>query len=127
MLASWVIQAGFAPPAISLAVAASRDLLAAIDRGASFVVTILGESQRSLLGRFGKPAAPGEDPFAGLEIVRSAGGAAGIGGSAGWLECRAVSRAAAADHVIIVAEVLSGDSGPATSPLVHLRKNGLRY
>jgi len=42
MLASWVMQAGFSPPAVSVAVAPTRELVAAIDRGIPFVVNILG-------------------------------------------------------------------------------------
>ena len=60
MLASWVMQAGFSPPMISIAVAPGRDLLAAIDSGARVVVNVLAESQRGLLARFGKPASAGE-------------------------------------------------------------------
>ncbi len=127
MLASWVIQAGFAPPAVALAIAPNRDLLAAIDRGLPFVVNLLGESQRSLLSRFGKPAAPGEDPFAGLEFVRSPCGAVALGGGSGWLECRLSTRTGGGDHAVVVAEVTAGEAGPEGQPLVHVRKNGLRY
>ena len=127
MLASWVMQAGFVPPAVSLAVAATRDLLAAIDRGVPLVVNLLTESQRPLLARFGKPAAPGDDPFAGLAVLRTASGTAALQASGGWLECRALSRATAGDHVVVVAEVVGGDCASSEEPLVHVRKNGLRY
>ena len=127
MLASWVMQAGFTPPTISVAVAPTRDLLAAIDRGIPFVVNVLGESQRGLLSRFGKPSNPGEDPFTGLDTLRTPGGTAALAAAAGWIECRGTSRTAAGDHVVVVAEVVGGDSGSAGAPLVHVRKNGLRY
>lgn len=127
MLASWVMQAGFTPPSVSVAVAPTRDLLAAIDRGIPFVVNVLGESQRGLLSRFGKPSNPGEDPFAGLDTLRTPWGTAALAAAAGWIECRGTSRAAAGDHVVVVAEVVGGESGSAGAPLVHVRKNGLRY
>ena len=128
MLASWVMQAGFAPPAISIAVARSRDLLAAIEASAMFVVNVLDESQRPLLSRFGKPAATGEDPFAGLATARTASGGLALAEAAAWLECRGWPRSAASatehgDHVVIVAEVLAGHGGERP-PLVHLRRNG---
>ena len=126
MLASWVMQAGFAPPSISLAIAPSRDLLAAIDGGLPFAINVLGESQRSLLARFGKPSAAGEDPFAGMPVRRTAHGIATLE-TCSWLECRGVSRATAGDHVVVVAEVVGGDSPSGEPPLVHVRKNGLRY
>ena len=127
MLASWVMQAGFSPPSVSVAVAPTRDLLDAIDRGIPFVINVLGDSQRVLLSRVGKPSNPGEDPFAGLDTLRTPGGTVALAAAAGWIECRGTSRAAAGDHVVVVAEIVGGDSGSAGAPLVHVRKNGLRY
>lgn len=123
MLASWVMQAGFAPPLVSVAVAATRDLLAAVDRETPFVVSVLADSQRPLLARFGKPSA---DPFAGLEVHRTPSGAVALMDAAAWLECRPVARAAHGDHVIVLAEVISA-GGAGSEPLTHVRKNGLRY
>jgi len=138
MLASWVMQAGFDPPLITIAVATSRDLLSTIAEGKSFVVNVLGESQRSLLARFGRPPAVGEDPFAGLTITRTDCGAAAITAATGWLECRrcqaasglpgdSVVAAAGGDHTVVLGEVLAGHRGSEEPPLVHLRRNGLRY
>jgi flavin reductase (DIM6/NTAB) family NADH-FMN oxidoreductase RutF len=132
MLASWVMQGGFVPPLITIAVGATRDLLAAIDQCTPFIVNVLGESQRSLVGRFGKPAAPGEDPFAGMSINRSPSGTAVIPDAIAWLECQAVTQAGGSggqmgEHVIILARVLAAGTGPEQPPLVHVRKNGLRY
>lgn len=123
MLASWVMQAGFEPPALSVAIAPARDLLAAVDRGATFVVNVLAESQRSLLARFGRPA---DDPFVGLTIERAPGGVAVLADAAAWLECRSAVRAAHGDHVVVIAEVVAA-GGTGAEPLVHLRKSGLRY
>jgi flavin reductase (DIM6/NTAB) family NADH-FMN oxidoreductase RutF len=132
MLASWIMQGGFVPPLITIAVGATRNLLAAIDQCTPFVVNVLGESQRSLVGRFGKPAAPGEDPFAGMTIARSPSGTAVIPEAIAWLECQAVTQAGGSggqmgDHVIILARVLAAGTGLEQAPLVHVRRNGLRY
>ena len=132
MLASWVMQAGFDPPMLTVAVAPGRDLLAAIEAGAVFVVNVLGEQQRSLLARFGKPTAPGEDPFAGLAVRRAPCGAAVLGDAAAWLECTAVGRLCAdapdrGDHVVVLGRVAAGGPGSDLPPLVHVRRNGLRY
>lgn len=123
MLASWVMQAGFAPPQVSVAVAASRDLLAVLDRGTPFAVSVLADAQRSLLGRFSKPAA---DAFAGLALHRTATGAAVLADAAAWLDCKPTARAAHGDHVVVLAEVVAG-GGTGAEPAVHVRKNGLRY
>lgn len=132
MLASWVMQAGFAPPLVTVAVAPGRDLLAAIDAGTTFVVNVLADTQRPLLARFGKPAAAGEDLFAGLGVGRAACGAPTLDGAAAWLECTPLTRAtgtveAPGDHVVVLARAIAAAVGPDVPPLVHLRKNGLRY
>jgi flavin reductase (DIM6/NTAB) family NADH-FMN oxidoreductase RutF len=131
MLASWVMQAGFEPPAISVAVGTSRAFRDFAEDGGLFVVNVLSHAQRSLLSRFGRPSAPGEDVLAGLVAARSPGEAAILPNIAAWLECRAsgVSTPRAdqsTDHIVIVASVTAG-GGDGGEPLVHLRKNGLRY
>lgn len=123
MLASWVMQAGFAPPQVSVAIAESRDLLGAIDRGLPFVVSVLADAQRSLLARFGKA---GPEPFAGLAVHRTAAGAAALSDAAAWMECRPTARAAHGDHVVVLAEVITA-GGSGGEPAVHVRRNGLRY
>lgn len=123
MLASWVMQAGFAPPLLSVAIAESRDLLAAIDRGQPFAVSVLAESQRGLLARFGKP---GPDAFAGLDVQRTASGLAALPDAAAWMECRTATRAAHGDHVVVIAEVVAA-GGAGGEPAVHVRRHGLRY
>ena len=129
MLASWVMQAGFVPPTVTVAVAPGRDLLDAIDRELPFVINILGDSQRSLLARFGRPPVAGEDPFVDLVMQRAAGDAPVLAGSAGWLECHGVGRVGGetTDHVVVLATVTAAGAAGAVQPLVHLRKNGLRY
>ena len=129
MLASWVMQAGFAPPLVSVAVGASRDLLAAVRGGGAFAVTILADTQRSLLSRFGKPPADGEDPFAGLPVLRTPAGLATLVDAAGWMECRPAGESTATDtdHVVVLGRVVAGGGAVDTPPVVHVRRNGLKY
>jgi flavin reductase (DIM6/NTAB) family NADH-FMN oxidoreductase RutF len=129
MLASWVMQAGFAPPMVSVAVAPSREFLAAARGGLPFVVNVLSEHQRTLLARFGKPIAEGEEPFAGLAVERTTDHVAAITEAASWLACRMVGEALVdgADHVIVVGRVEAARGNPDVSPVVHLRRNGLKY
>lgn len=128
MLASWVMQAGFDPPAISLGVERSRDALPFLQQGGRFVLHVLGTADRGLIGRFAKPAAPGSDPFEGLEISRSECGAAVVGGVANVLACQATASCSAGDHEIVVATVEKAiRADESVEPTVHVRKNGLRY
>lgn len=133
MLTSWLMQAGFEPPAISIAAGRDRQFLKATeDRGFCFVVNLLSDSQRGLLGRFGKPATDEHDPFAGLTISRSPCGAAILPDTVGWMECRIRPRAeteasSLGDHVIVIGDITVAGTNTADAPLVHLRKSGLHY
>ncbi len=129
MLVSWVMQAGFEPPLVSVAIGTSRDLLGAVRAGGHFVINILGESQRGLLARFGKPFAEGDDLFEGLTIERTTGGVAALTDATAWLACRMEGEAvvADADHVVVLARVMTAFGSPDGSPLIHLRRNGLKY
>jgi flavin reductase (DIM6/NTAB) family NADH-FMN oxidoreductase RutF len=129
MLASWAMQAGFEPPLLSVAIGVNRDLLTVVRAGGLFVVNVLADSQRGLLGRFGKPPAQGEDSFAGLPVERSPGGVIALAEAAAWLECEpaAESLIAAADHAVVVGRVITTGGCTDQAPLVHLRRNGLKY
>jgi flavin reductase (DIM6/NTAB) family NADH-FMN oxidoreductase RutF len=133
MLTSWLMQAGFEPPAISIAVGRDRQFLKAAESGElRFVVNLLADSQRNLLGRFGKPAPEGHDLFAGLAISRAPCGAVILPETVGWMECRVrslppTSAAAPGDHLIVIGDITVAGTGPGAAPLVHLRKSGLHY
>jgi len=134
MLTSWLMQAGFEPPAISVAVGRDRQFLkAAGGREFRFVVNLLADSQRSLLGRFGKPATDEHDPFAGLAISRSPCGAAILPETVGWMECclrplaEPPETSSLGDHVIVIGDITVAGTNTADAPLVHLRKSGLHY
>ena len=69
MLASWVSQASFSPPGLSIAVAKDRSVESLLQKGDSFALNILSEKDfREPLKRFTKPFSPGEDRFEGLDI-----------------------------------------------------------
>lgn len=128
MLASWVMQAGFAPPAVSIGVERSRDAVPFLQNGGRFVLHVLGAENRGLIGRFAKPPTPGSDPFEGLAISRSECGAVVLEGVANVLACRATGSCGSGDHEVVVATVekaIHGDE--SVEPSVHIRKNGLRY
>jgi len=129
MLASWAMQGGFEPPLVSVAIGATRDLLAAVRSGTRFVVNVLSESQRNLLGRFGKPPAAGEDPFAGLPTARTASGTITLAEASAWLECEPVAEALppGADHAVVLGRVMATGGCTDRAPLIHVRRNGMRY
>src|SRR4051812_37836938 len=70
MLASWVQQCSFDPPQVSVAVKKGRDVLDWLVDGASFVLNVLPEGAKSLIGHFGKGFELGQPAFDGLKVQR---------------------------------------------------------
>ncbi len=127
MLASWVMQAGFEPPMVSVAVQRDRPVANWLKAGAPIVLNILAEDDRVLLKHFAKGFAPDEPAFEGLSIERSSHGVPILLDAAGHLECVPKESVDSGDHRIFLAEVVSGHLQDHKKPAIHLRKNGLRY
>jgi len=127
MLASWVMQAGFEPPMLTIAVGRGRYVSEWLTSDAPFVVNVLAADQRRMLGHFGRGFAQGEPAFTGLEIARTESGLPILAEALGHLECRVRGEVQSDDHRIILGEIVSGRQHREGEPLVHVRTNGLRY
>jgi flavorubredoxin/flavin reductase (DIM6/NTAB) family NADH-FMN oxidoreductase RutF len=127
MLASWVSQASFNPPGLTIAVARDRAMEAFMHSGSEFVVNILAEG-RQIRKHFMKSFAPGEDRFANVEIQEAENGGIILSGSLAYLECTVETRMEAGDHWIVYASVGSGKVLNADGvTAVHQRKSGNFY
>jgi flavin reductase (DIM6/NTAB) family NADH-FMN oxidoreductase RutF len=127
MLASWVQQCSFDPPQVSAAVRSDRDVLAWLTPGTPFALNVLDEDQTDLLVHFGKGFALGEPAFTGLDVQRPEGAAPLLCDALAYLDCRVAAVHAAGDHSLIIGRVVSGRVLSDGKPMVHIRKNGLRY
>ena len=127
MLASWVMQAGFEPPMISVAVRQGRPVCKWLDAGEAFVLNMLGEDQKKMLSHFGRGFAPDEPAFTGIELRRTADGLPVLADALGHLECRPKKHVDSGDHRIFLAEVTAGTIAAEGQPYVHIRKSGARY
>jgi flavin reductase (DIM6/NTAB) family NADH-FMN oxidoreductase RutF len=127
MLASWVMQAGFEPPMISVALRQGRFMTEWLSAGAPFVLNLLEHKQKNYLSHFGKGFAPGEPAFSGLKLTRSSSNVPMLADALGHLECQPKQHVESGDHRIFVAEVTHGHLAGEGEPYVHIRKNGLRY
>jgi flavin reductase (DIM6/NTAB) family NADH-FMN oxidoreductase RutF len=122
-LASFVVQCGFEPPTIVVAVAKERPHLASLRSGSPFGVSILDAASRGAMAPFLKS----DDPWVGLAAGKGPGGSLHLAEALAWLECRARTSCDAGDHVLVVATVEAGGLLREGEPTCHLRKNGLSY
>jgi flavin reductase (DIM6/NTAB) family NADH-FMN oxidoreductase RutF len=127
MLASWVQQAGFTPPAITLALQADRPLLARIRRERRFCLSILPSGRLDLLRTFATSVGPGTAAFTGIAMATTPGGHAYPRDCHAWLECELLGEARWSDHVVVGAAVRDGERLDAAAPVVHVRRTGQSY
>ena len=127
MLASWVMQAGFEPPMVSVAVKKERYLADWISEGQPFVLNLVGEDQAIFLKHFGKGFEPNEPAFEGVATRSCPTGVPALADALGYLECEPDSHIDSGDHRIFLARIVRGDSTGEGKPMVHIRKSGSRY
>ena len=130
MVASWVSQASFDPPGITVAVAKDRAIEALMQVGDRFVLNILREdNHQPLLRHFLKRFPPGADRFAGVSTLEGvAEGGPVLGDALAFLGCRVQQRMEGPDHWIIYAAVEQGNvADTEASTAVHHRKVGNHY
>jgi len=127
MLASWVQQAAFEPPMITVAVKKERAIVDLVDASGRFALNLLGEDPTAMFKHFGKGFAPDEDAFAGLDTETVEGGIA-IADRIACLSVAVRHKQDAGDHWLYIAEVTTASTGgDLQKPYVHIRKNGMSY
>ena len=130
MLASWVQQASFDPPAVTVAVNSKRYLNDWLSDGCEVVLNLIGETQKQFLGHFGKGFEPDEPAFEGLNVDRTPAGSPILPDTLGWMSGNVRGSIDGGDHQIYVVEITSAQASTAIDnekPYVHLRKNGFNY
>jgi len=124
---SFVMQVGFQPPLLCVAVGKERGPLAALRAAGHFGVSILDKSSENVMGRFFRKYEPGQGPFDGLAIEKGSAGSPLVVDALANLECKLVGEYEGGDHVIVFGEVVDGVQRREGEPSIHLRKNGLGY
>ena len=129
MLASWVSQATFNPPGLTVAVAKERAIESLLYKGNSFVLNVLPEGEHiNLMKHFLKPFAPGEDRFEGVDTAEADNGCPILNDSLAYVECQVANRMECGDHWLVYAVAEQGkvfDSDAVTA--IHHRKSGTHY
>ena len=128
LLLSWVQQCGFAPPRVTFCLKAERYQLEWLRQGAAAALHVMADGQnKPLVKHFASGFGSEEKPFASLQVLDLEHKAPRLLGALAWLELKPESFVAAGDHVLVVAEVVSGAVQDAGTPWVHIRKSGMNY
>ena len=124
---SFVVQVGFEPPTVCVAVGRDRDHLSAIREQGRFALSVLDRDSSGLMGPFFMQYEDDETAFDHVEHTDSPGGMPILSGALAWLDCAVTGEHEAGDHVVVFGTVENADLLREGDPSVHLRKNGLSY
>jgi flavin reductase (DIM6/NTAB) family NADH-FMN oxidoreductase RutF len=130
MLASWVQQAGFDPPSLTVAVNAKRYLNEWLKAAPRIGLNLVGDGQHAFLKHFGRGFEPDQPAFDGIATTDSPLGLPILTEALGYLEGTITSHMSAGDHIIYLLEVQNARTGEQIAdvkPMVHIRKNGFGY
>jgi 3-hydroxy-9,10-secoandrosta-1,3,5(10)-triene-9,17-dione monooxygenase reductase component len=127
MLGSWIQQAAFDPPAVTIAVAKGRYIESFLTPGSPLVVNVLEKGQGKIMGHFSKSFEPGADPLAELPTGDAPSGQRYLQEAIAYIDAEVVSSVDAGDHSIILAKLVAGSKLRDGEVAVHIRKNGFKY
>ena len=129
MVASWISQASFSPPGITIAVAKDRAVESLLHNEDLFALNILNEdNHHKVLKQFLQPFPPGTNRLSGLNLSSTPSNQPILPEALAWIECCVKQRMECGDHWLIYAEVLHGkvlDQNGVTA--VHHRRTGANY
>ena len=126
MLCSFVEQASFEPPMITMAIGEGRPISPALQRGGVFGLHILGKGNNALMKSFARGSSP--EAFATHPLVENAYGVPQFAEAWSFLVARVDQQFPAGDHVLHLAEILEGQvQHEGEEPMVRIRGNGFKY
>jgi flavin reductase (DIM6/NTAB) family NADH-FMN oxidoreductase RutF len=128
MLASWVQQAGFEPPMLTVAIKRDRYVAGWIDATGRFTLSQLAKGSKALIRHFGRGFAADAPAFEGIELRHDASGGPVLASALAYLDAEVTGQLAGGDHHIYLATVSGGALlNPDLEPMVHVRANGFHY
>jgi flavin reductase (DIM6/NTAB) family NADH-FMN oxidoreductase RutF len=128
MMASWVQQAGFEPPLVSIAIAKGRPIAQVIKETKHLALAIIPESDTTLMKRYARGIKAGEDPFAGVETIKLSNGIVTPKGALAYLAGKWTATCDFnGDHELLIAEIVDGSLDHPGAAFTHQRGSGFHY
>jgi flavin reductase (DIM6/NTAB) family NADH-FMN oxidoreductase RutF len=128
ILASWVQQAGFEPPMLTIAVRLDRFVGDMITESGRFVLNQVATGHRRLIRHFARGFPPDSPAFEGLDLRHDAEGGPILAEASAYLDNVVVGQIDGGDHRIFLARTVAGAVlDPSSEPIVHVRHSGHHY
>ncbi len=127
ILASWVQQASFEPPMLTVAIAKGRPIADLIRASKRLVLSIIPNDDKSLMKHYAR-LKTGDDPFAGVKTKPAPSGLPILTDALAFLDCRLVDTCDfGGDHELFVAEIADGRMLREGAAFAHQRGSGFHY
>ena len=130
LLTSWVQQASFEPPQVTIAVNKSRYLIDWLKDGSPVTLNQIPKGDNTLFRHFGKGFDPEANAFEGIDLISANNGLVALSSAMATLEATGCGQMDAGDHRILLVTIPNAISHKDPSqfePFVHMRKNGFSY
>ena len=127
VLASWVNQCSFDPPALTVALGVTRQARLLVEASQAFVVNVLGKNSNDLMKHFFKAPQPGISVFEGLKVSKGFHDIKVLNDAVAYMECELREQTLFGDHLVYVGEVVGGKTLKGGDPYFHVRDNGFNY
>jgi len=128
LLASWVQQAGFEPPMLTVALRSDREMTARIAEAGRFTLNQVAAGQKHLIRHFARGFEPDAPAFEGIDLRDDGVAGPVLADALAFLRCEVAGEVQGGDHRIVLARVVEGGVLSADAePMVHVRKNGAHY
>ena len=130
LLTSWVQQASFEPPQVTIAVNKSRYLIDWLKDGSPVTLNQVPKGDSVLFRHFGKGFDPHADAFDGIDLVPANNGMVALSSALSTMEGTVCGQMDAGDHRILLVTITNAivHRDPTQfEPFVHVRKNGFSY
>ncbi|MDQ3623249.1 MAG: flavin reductase family protein [Verrucomicrobiota bacterium] len=125
MLCSFVEQAGFEPPMISIAIGLDRPIVRALEGDGLLGLNILSKQNGALLKSF---ARPDDASFERHPLVENHWNLPQFAEAWAFLACKIGGSVPTGDHIVYVAEVLDGAlQHDGHEAMIRVRANGFGY
>jgi flavin reductase (DIM6/NTAB) family NADH-FMN oxidoreductase RutF len=127
VLASWINQCSFDPPALTVALGVTRQARLLVEASQAFIVNVLGKNSNDLMKHFFKAPEPGVSVFDGLKVSKGFHDIKILNDAVAYMECEVREQTAFGDHLVYVGEIVSGKMLKGGDPYFHVRDNGFNY
>lgn len=128
-LASWVQQAGFEPPMLTIAFNKGRSAhLDLLKESKNAVVNIMAKENSKTMSAFFKAPPEEGSVFDALDTKAGENGVPVLNDSLGYMECTYKAEMASEDHIVVLMEITAGKiNNSEIQPSTHIRPDGFKY